>query len=97
MFNPACFECKLYQHLAKESSVPEGVWDVFERSIQEAEMGAKGWLEYLTSYRVIKLITYPAAMPIGVAKVLLPFPFGIEIIFFRTKVLRTSSLIFHQF
>jgi len=67
-FNPDCFECKLYKSLAKESSVPPGVWEVFERAIQEAEMGAKGWVEYFTSYKVIKVLTYPAALPVGVAK-----------------------------
>jgi len=66
--NPDCLECKLQRHIAQQSTVPENVWKVFEDAIGEAESGITGWLNYVNSYRLIRLMTYPARLPINVAK-----------------------------
>ena len=42
---------------------------MFERAIKEAEGGLTGWLEHLNSYRVVRILSYPAAMPLAVARV----------------------------
>ena len=54
--------------MAQQSSVPESVWAVFEDAISEAESGITGWLNYVNSYRLVRLITYPARLPMSVAR-----------------------------
>jgi len=67
-YNPDCLECKLQRHMAQQSSVPETVLKVFEDAIADAENGLTGWLTYVNSYRIVRLMTYPARLPISVAK-----------------------------
>ena len=71
--------------MAQQSSVPESVLkvnificiicfkcqptQVFEDAIADAENGLTGWLTYVNSYRIVRLMTYPARLPISVAKV----------------------------
>ena len=84
-YNPDCLECKLQRHMAQQSSVPESVLkvnivycmccinsltpQVFEDAIADAENGLTGWLTYVNSYRIVRLMTYPARLPISIAKV----------------------------
>jgi len=71
VYDANCLECKLQRHLADQSSVPESVWQVFEDAIGEAENGLTDWLTTINSFRIVRLLTYPASLPIGVAKSLI--------------------------
>ena len=42
---------------------------VFEDAIVDAESGMTGWLKTINSYRIVRLMTYPARLPINMAKV----------------------------
>ena len=42
---------------------------MFEDAIGEAESGLTGWLKYVNSYRLVRLITLSTMLPISVAKV----------------------------
>ena len=64
-----CLECKLQRHIAQQSSVPENVLKVFEEAIDQAEGGITGWLKTINSFRIVRLLTYPAKLPINVALV----------------------------
>jgi len=68
VYDPNCLECKLHRHIANQSTVPDNVWEVFENAINEAENGLTSWIEILGSYRIVRLISYPAAIPISVTK-----------------------------
>ena len=67
MYDPNCLECKLQRHIAQQSSVPDHVLKVFEEAIEEAEGGVTGWLKSINSYRLVRLLTYPARLPYNVA------------------------------
>ena len=68
-YDPNCLECKLQRHIASQSTVPENVWEVFEKSIRESEDGLFGWVTRLNSYRIIRILTYPYKLPFHVAYV----------------------------
>ena len=42
---------------------------VFEEAIEAAEGGALGWLKTINSFRIVRLLTYPAKIPLNVAMV----------------------------
>ena len=50
-YDPNCLECKLQRHIANQSTVPENVWEVFEKTMSEAEGGLFAWVYRLNSYR----------------------------------------------
>jgi len=64
--DPNCLECKLQRHIAETSSVPENVLKVFEEAIEAAEGGLTGWLKTINSFRLVRLLTAPARLPINV-------------------------------
>ena len=68
-YDPNCLECKLQRHIASQSTVPENVWEVFEKSIRESEDGLFGWVTRINSYRIIRILTYPYKLPFHVAYV----------------------------
>ena len=43
-YDPNCLECKLQRHIASQSTVPENVWEVFEKHMSEAEGGLFTWV-----------------------------------------------------
>ena len=67
--DPNCLECKLQRHIAQTSSVPENVLKVFEEAIEAAEGGLTGWLKTINSFRLVRLLTAPARLPINVTLV----------------------------
>ena len=69
VYDPNCLECKLKRHIAQQSTVPDNVWRVFEEAIDEAENGFTSWLKTINSYRIVRLLTYPARLQISVAMV----------------------------
>ena len=69
MYDPNCLECKLQRHIAQQSSVPDHVLRVFEEAIEDAEGGVTGWLKTINSFRLVKLLTYPARLPYNVVMV----------------------------
>jgi len=66
-YDPNCLECKLQRHIASQSTVPENVWEVFEKTMAESESGLFSWVHTLNSYRIVRLLTYPAKLQISVA------------------------------
>jgi len=66
VYDPNCLECKLQRHIAQQSSVPDHVLRVFEEAIEDAEGGVTGWLKTINSFRLVKLLTYPARLPYNV-------------------------------
>ena len=42
---------------------------MFEEAIEAAESGALGWLKTINSFRIVRLLTYPAKIPLNVAMV----------------------------
>ena len=69
VYDPNCLECKLKRHIAQQSTVPENVWKVFEEAIEDAENGFTSWLKTINSYRIVRLLTYPARLQLSVAMV----------------------------
>jgi len=64
-YDPNCLECKLQRHIASQSTVPENIWEVFEKTMAESE--TMGWVHSLNSYRIVRILTYPARLQISVA------------------------------
>ncbi|XP_023342586.1 patatin-like phospholipase domain-containing protein 2 [Eurytemora carolleeae] len=62
--DPNCLDCKLQREVAKDSSVPEHVWSVFENAITEAEAGFTGWIRMIPASKIIRWLTLPAALPL---------------------------------
>merc|ERR1719259_1427628 len=62
-----CLECKLKREVAREGSVPENVWVVFENAIREAEAGITSWIRMIPASRILRLLTLPAALPLNIA------------------------------
>ena len=69
VYDPNCLECKLKRHIAQQSTVPDTVWRVFEEAIDDAENGFTSWLKAINSYRIVRLLTYPARLQLSVAQV----------------------------
>jgi len=85
-----CLECKLQRHIAQQSSVPENVLKVFEDAIDQAEGGITGWLKTINSYRIVRLLTYPAKLPINVALNLVNRLSALQLILAHDSILRRS-------
>jgi len=67
-YDPNCLECKLHRITANQGQVPENVWEVFERAIKEGEGGVFTWLHNINSYRIVRILTFPARLQINIAK-----------------------------
>ena len=69
VYDPNCLECKLKRHIAQQSTVPDTVWRVFEEAIDDAENGFTSWLKTINSYKIVRLLTFPARLQLSVVQV----------------------------
>jgi len=90
VYDPNCLECKLKRHIAQQSTVPENVWKVFEEAIDEAENGFTSWLKTINSYRVVRLLTYPARLQISVAMKLVTRLSGLQSVIGEDSLMRRT-------
>merc|ERR1719430_2615998 len=66
-YDPNCLECKLQRHIANQSSVPENVWEVFEKKFGEKDGTIFSLIASIHSYRIIRMMTYPARLQASIA------------------------------
>jgi len=90
VYDPNCLECKLKRHIAQQSTVPDTVWRVFEEAIDDAENGFTSWLKAINSYRIVRLLTYPARLQLSVAQKLLTRLSGLEAVIGEDSLMRKT-------
>jgi len=90
VYDPNCLECKLKRHIAQQSTVPENVWKVFEEAIEDAENGFTSWLKTINSYRIVRLLTYPARLQLSVAMKLIARLSGLQSVVGSDSLMRKT-------